>query len=196
MVMARFSVRLLSMLMLCVLTACSLWNREEETVSSNVTVQSAGGIIPVLVCLVKEDPPANESQATPFKTLMQDGNVHIPYVNLGESIQIRLDQDVSATYELTDVLLKEDGSYKYNIPNDKPEVIEISSGTGSFVLKGNMAAFLSSNSKDYEPGAAIRGFKLTEQGDGEKQGFYFVLRTDAGSASGMANRELILYNLQ
>ncbi|MNV85249.1 hypothetical protein D3C71_1791850 [compost metagenome] len=104
-------------------------------------------------------------------------------MKLGESVQIQLDKGASAAYELTDVLLGEDGGYKYKMPNDKPIVIEFSSGSGSFVLKENMAAFLSSNTKDYEPGAIIHGFKLTEQGDGEKREYYFVLRTDAGLVS-------------
>ncbi|QSF43060.1 hypothetical protein [Paenibacillus tianjinensis] len=104
-------------------------------------------------------------------------------MKLGESVQIQLEKGAPAVYELSDVLLSENGGYIYRMPEDKPIVMEFSSGSGSFVLKENMAAFLSSNTKDYEPGATIRGFKLTKQGGGEKQEYYFVLRTDAGSVS-------------
>ncbi len=175
-------LRLLSVLILIALTACSFSNRTDEPASSSITVTADGSNIPAIIHIINERQTGNISEGAPFKAILEDSEVSIPYVKLGESVQIQLEKGASAVYELTDVLLREDGGYKYKMPDDKPLVIEFSSGSGSFVLKENIAAFLSSNTKDYEPGAIIRGFKLTEQGDGgEKREYYFVLRTDAES---------------
>ncbi|WP_310829201.1 hypothetical protein [Paenibacillus pedocola] len=174
---------LLSVLILCALTACSFSNHKDEPASSSITVTAGGSNIPAMIQIITEGHTANTSGEAPFRAILEDSKVSIPYVKLGESVQIQLEKGAPAVYELSDVLLSENGGYKYRMPEDKPIVMEFSSGSGSFVLKENMAAFLSSNTKDYEPGATIRGFKLTKQGGGEKQEYYFVLRTDAGSVS-------------
>jgi hypothetical protein len=177
-------LRLLSVLILCALTACSFPNRKDKPDSSSITVTAGGSNIPVFLQTKNDEHTANTSGEVPFRALLEDLKVSIPYVKLGESVQIQLEKEGPAIYELRDVLLREDGGYKYKLPDDNPIVMEFRSGSGSFVLKENLSAFLSSNTKDYEPGAIIRGFKLTEQGDdGEKREYYFVLRTDAGSVS-------------
>ncbi len=177
-------LRLLSVMTLCALTACSFSNHKDELATSSITVAAGGSNIPAILQILNEGQTANTSEEALFKAILEDSEVSIPYVKLGESVQIQLDKEAPAAYELTDVLLREDGGYKYKMPADKPIVIEFNSGSGSFVLKENISVFLSSNTRDYEPGAIIRGFKLTEQGDdGEKREYYFVLRTDAGSVS-------------
>ncbi|MNI76166.1 hypothetical protein D3C73_1323770 [compost metagenome] len=100
---------------------------------------------------------------------------------MGGQVEIRLGQEASADYELTDYILTEDGAYKYRLPEQQPSVIEFSGGQGVFTLEANLAAYLSSNTKDYEPGATIRGFKLMGPAGGETREYYFVLRTDAAA---------------
>ncbi|KUP20527.1 hypothetical protein AWJ19_28120 [Paenibacillus sp. DMB5] len=121
----------------------------------------------------------HEKQYQALVELIEPGN--IPYIQLGESIEVHLAEVDDADYELTDVILLPDGSYKYKMPDNGSQTVVISGGSGSFELSINPAAFLSSSTSDYEPGATLRGFRLSGMGGGELQDIYFVLRTDAGS---------------
>ncbi|REK75975.1 hypothetical protein [Paenibacillus paeoniae] len=109
----------------------------------------------------------------------------IPYLKLGAAITIQLNKNISGSYELKDVLLKEDGALKYItqpfIEQSHDTVIDFDKGVGSFILTENAYAYLSSQSKDYEPGATIRGFQLYLHDKDET--IAFVIRTDASSQS-------------
>lgn len=127
----------------------------------------------------QKDRERHEEQYQALVEQIEPGD--IPYIQLGESIEVHLAEEDDADYELTDVVLLPDGSYKYKMPDNGPQTVLISGGSGSFELGINPAAFLSSSTSDYEPGATLRGFRLSGMSGGELQDIYFVLRTDAGS---------------
>ena len=53
-------------------------------------------------------------------------------------------------------------------------------GTATITLSSHPAAFLSSNSEDYEPGKVIRGIVVRADIEGSSFAFAFIFRTDAG----------------
>ena len=78
-------------------------------------------------------------------------------------------------------MLNRDGSLKYDVAAD-PVPLALKGGTGSFVLKPNPAAGLSSDGADYLPGAVLRGFLLTFAWGEDRYQYAFMLRTDAGGS--------------
>jgi len=118
-------------------------------------------------------PIAEEDGRLIFTGLMQEG---FPYIALGTEIRLP-----GENLTVADYLLKEDGRVRYNDGNGGPlgqeiELEQDEDGT-FFTLPSNMATALSSHTADYAPGAAIRGFLVTD-GEGSTTGF--VIRTDPG----------------
>ncbi|MDF9844810.1 MULTISPECIES: hypothetical protein [unclassified Paenibacillus] len=174
--------RSLCVLLLFVLTACSPWNQEEDSAGRAVTVVADGAEFPLAVRAAGDGQTDRERHEQQYQALVEQIEPgDIPYIQLGEPIEVHLAEEEDADYELTDVILLPDGSYKYKTPDNRPQTVVISGGSGSFELGINPAAFLSSSASDYEPGATLRGFRLSGMGGGELQNIYFVLRTDAGS---------------
>lgn len=105
----------------------------------------------------------------------------LPYVLLGREIEIKFLGNVPDTVELADYILMEDGNIKYNLPpsTTTPTPLTFKHKKASFILSENFAAFFSSQSADYEPGATIRGFRIYCK-DGKNNWEYgFIIRTDA-----------------
>ncbi|AIQ53522.1 hypothetical protein [Paenibacillus sp. FSL R7-0331] len=172
----------LNMLLLFLLTSCSAWSGGENTERPPVTVLADGSEIPATVRTADDGESDQEDRQAQYRVLMEQiEEADIPYIRLGETVEIHLGEENRAHYELTDVILLPDGSYKYKMPDNGPETVMISEGSGSFELGMNPAAFLSSNTADYEPGATVRGFRLSGLSGGAQQEIFFVLRTDAGS---------------
>ncbi|MBY0010700.1 hypothetical protein [Paenibacillus typhae] len=174
--------RSLCVLVLFLLTACSAWDQEEDPTGKAVTVLADGTAIPLAVRAAGDGQTDREHREEQYQALVEQIEPgDIPYIQLGEQIEVHLAEEDDADYELTDVILLPDGSYKYKMPDNGPQMVGISGGAGSFELGINPAAFLSSSTSDYEPGAILRGFRLSGMNGGELQDIYFVLRTDAGS---------------
>lgn len=115
-----------------------------------------------------------------FQSIMGDAGHSIPYAPLGETIQVYFGTTAPEFYELTEHLLKKDGTLKYKENRLQITDLKFNNGTGSFVLSPNLMAYLSSNSRDYEKGAVIRGFRLIcKWGDDARQEYAFVIKTDA-----------------
>ncbi|AIQ48025.1 hypothetical protein R70723_20530 [Paenibacillus sp. FSL R7-0273] len=180
--MFRRMVILNMLLLLFLLTACSPWKGGENTTRPRVTILAKGFEIPAAVNPAEDGESGREHRKEQYRVLIeQTKEAEIPYVQLGETVEILLGEELSADYVLTDVILLPDGGYKYKMPDNGPETVVIREGSGAFELGINPAAFLSSNTADYEPGATIRGFCLKGLSGGEQQEIFFVLRTDAGS---------------
>ncbi len=83
--------------------------------------------------------------------------------------------------KLTDSIISEDGSYKYDKRAAIREIIpHINENVISFTLDGHPASMLSSQLSDYESGAVLRCFELTcKWGDNECV-YTFCIRSDAG----------------
>lgn len=112
-----------------------------------------------------------------FQSIMKDKDITIPYIKLGETIQINIGNEVTNTYQLKDCILNEDGTLKYEKTTIKSTEIKFDKGVGSFVFNENLWANLSSNSADYEPGKTIRGFRFMCKD--KKEECAFIVRTDA-----------------
>lgn len=114
-----------------------------------------------------------------FQSIVSDKKINIPYVKLGETVQIKFKDNLINTCKLEDYILKEDGNLKYKKESIKTTDIIFSNGVGTFILNENLFTNFSSDSKDYEPGKTIRGFKLISHSVDNKQCEYvFVVKTD------------------
>ncbi len=104
----------------------------------------------------------------------------IPYVPLGAEVKAAF-QGESAPQEgeWEDYILREDGSVKFSAPKSSVvPAVTWGGGAAEFALESNWMTALSSNSADYAPGSALRGFLLKVGEGNEAKTFAFVLRTD------------------
>jgi len=168
--------------LLIALTACENGkNSAKAVVDSSVIEVKAGNqsINPIVVSKIAEK--SGDGNSAPFQSSLKDKAVNLPYVKLGESIQVTFHAKTTepGSYELLDYVLTEEGGVKYEKTEPTRAKMEFDKGTGSFTLKENMLIYASSNSKDYEPGAVLRGFRLLCEWDHEIQEVAFVTRTDA-----------------
>lgn len=113
-----------------------------------------------------------------FQAIINNNSV-IPYVELGEVIQIEFKGKVPDTYEFKEYILKEDGTLKYEKSTIETININIKNKIASFTLNPNIWTSLSSHTDDYEVSAVIRGFRLLCDWNGEKYEYVFILNTDA-----------------
>lgn len=116
----------------------------------------------------------------PFHTIMKkDSGIEVPYIKLGEAFQINFKGNAPDSFELKDYLLKENGDAKYTGKEVKKIPVSLTVGKGTFKLEPNGAELLSSDSRDYEPGKTIRGFKLICRFGNNECEYGFIIRTDA-----------------
>lgn len=113
-----------------------------------------------------------------FKVLAKENN-EFEYFHLGDTIVIKFLDSAPDTIELYDYILNSDGTLKYTTAATEPLNVELKDKKIEFELPANIAAVLSSNSKDYEPGATIRGFRLICTWGSNECEYAFIIRTDA-----------------
>lgn len=110
----------------------------------------------------------------------QYGDSNIKYIKIGEEIKIKFDKPFPDELILKDYILNEDGSKKYKNLKVEDLGFELVDGDVSFILEANDSAIFSSNSKDYEDGAVIRGFEIILTYDnGNECEYGFIIKTDA-----------------
>lgn len=115
-----------------------------------------------------------------FDTIMnENSNIEIPYIELGTKIKIEIKGRVPDRIELTDSVLRENGTVKYSYREDQIIPFTFSNRKGTYDLDIHPAVFLSSNSEDYLPGKTMRGFRLTCSWGENKCEYGFIIRTDA-----------------
>ncbi len=116
-----------------------------------------------------------------LKQAMEDTSVEeLPYVLLDEDIIISAENFQAAEFSATDYILKENGEIRYQEKTAQTSVIPVNDGTAAYTLTSHPAAFLSSNSEDYEPGKSIRGILVRADIEGSSFAFAVILRTDTG----------------
>ena len=103
----------------------------------------------------------------------------LPYIKNDESIIIHFDNVIPDSIILTELILKEDGSRKYNI-SDKDYNINIGKNNiASFTIEANYATALSSYSGDYIEGNTIKGYRMVCTWGGNECEYVFIIRGDA-----------------
>ena len=108
----------------------------------------------------------------------------VPRIPLGENIAISFNGTPPDSAALYDGLLYPDGSTKYDSRLINTTEAEFTDGKYSFPLGTHMAAFASSDSRDYEPGNTWRGFRLVCTWGENICEYAFVLRTDVSFERG------------
>jgi hypothetical protein len=121
--------------------------------------------------------------------MMEDSGIEVPYIKLSGTIEVTFQDNPPETAALYDKIINTDGTSRYAEQVTEELPLAINGGTLSSEFVANPAAFLSSNSEDYEDGNTYRGFYLRckwENGNDCEYGF--VVRTDAGSIANTAIR--------
>ncbi|ROR22320.1 uncharacterized protein DUF4846 [Mobilisporobacter senegalensis] len=124
-----------------------------------------------------------------FKTIIKQNN-QIPYVQLGEMVQIEFKENNPDKITVTDYILTKEGNLKYSDKAKEIIALEKEDGAYRFQLKSNLASFLSSNSEDYKKGNTIRGFRILCNWGKNECEYGFILRTD-GSTTQVDNEEML-----
>ncbi|MBT2286933.1 hypothetical protein J7E78_25775 [Paenibacillus polymyxa] len=121
-----------------------------------------------------------------FQSIMGNPDSNVPYVKIGETISVKFNDQESApdSYELVDYVLSEEGTMKYKQSDVTKLNVDFDNETASFVLTENVLTYASSDSKDYEPGAVLRGMRLLCKWKDTTQEMAFVIRTDATQNEG------------
>jgi hypothetical protein len=120
---------------------------------------------------------AVEGDAT--RPLVMDRVEDPPYVGLGSTIRIDFAKSRPDTICVTDILINQDGSPKYDRRLDKTVAYALSGDTLSFAVETNWATALSSDSQDYQKGNTYRWYRIQcawQNGDEKEYALY--LRTD------------------
>lgn len=73
------------------------------------------------------------------------------------------------------------GEMRYKIPEPIKPRVEFDQGAATFTLDENFLVYASSDSEDYEPGAALRGFRLICTWGDKTPEVTFVIRTDVNA---------------
>ncbi|MEA3424473.1 MAG: hypothetical protein U9Q80_11845 [Bacillota bacterium] len=160
-------------LLMVIITIMAVWIKN-DTKSTNITVDDREINY---VFRSKGSNFENYSETEIFRLLLEK-NETVEYIKLGRTITIEFDYDFD-TGEMTDYILNDDGTFKYDSKTTKTSEMSVDNGLYSFILDKNIAVYLSSNIEDYKDGAVIRGFKLTYPCEGEMKEYFFVINTDA-----------------
>lgn len=159
---------------------CSDDKNVNMLVPPKISITTAGTEINYVVGLSQWNNAIYDREGT-FQTIMQGkSKTDLPYIKLNQEFQIAFNGTAPDSVKLEDYILQPNGNARYSEREVQTIPIELKNGQGSFVLNANPAAFLSSASSDYEPGASIRGFRLTCQWGKNECEYAFIIRSDAG----------------
>lgn len=176
--MKKLALSILICIALFTFAACKAEDTKLSTLPEITVETSGGGSVAPIKSRVIDDIDYTDTEL--FQAILQEIDQPIPYIKLGETIQIAFADKDMDLFEMRDALLREDGTLKYTEPTQNVVSVQFNDGKGSFTLDTHMATFLSSHTKDYEPGATIRGFRLICDWEGKKVEYVFAVRTDAG----------------
>lgn len=132
--------------------------------------------LPVLISAHSEVLDLWETEITPYQ-----GNslfhvpASIPYVALGEPVQIHIRGEAPDSIRLEDYALKLENMDRWEMPMTIP--LEFHDGKAAFALRDNPAATLDSEG-DYEPGTSIRGLKLICKWGNTEKHYTCLVRSD------------------
>ncbi len=160
--------------------ACSDDPNLNMLVPPKISITVAGTEINYVVGLNQWNNVIYDREGT-FQTIMRDkAKTDLPYIKLNQEFQITFHGTAPDFAKLEDYIVQPNGNTRYSEREVQTIPIEFKNGKGSFVLAANPAAFLSSASSDYQPGASIRGFRLICQWGKNECEYAFIIRSDAG----------------
>jgi beta-lactamase regulating signal transducer with metallopeptidase domain len=163
-----------------IIQACSDDTNVNMLVPPRISITTAGTEIDYVVGLNQWNNAIYDREGT-FQTIMRGKTkADLPYIKLNREFQIAFKGTAPDSAKLEDYILQPNGNARYSAREVQTIPIEFNDGKGSFVLAANPAAFLSSASSDYEPGASIRGFRLTCNWGKNECEYAFIIRSDAG----------------
>ena len=117
-----------------------------------------------------------------LKMAMEDKSLEdLPYLPLGENIKLDAVNFQTEEFKITDYILMETGEIRYDEKVAQQLVLPVDGSSASMNLQSNDAAFLSSDSDDYEPGKTIRGMVIRADIEDAPFAFAIIFRTDAGT---------------
>ena len=103
----------------------------------------------------------------------------LPSFRNGEVITIIFDGEAPDSFTLTEFILTETGQQRFNIPGMVYDVDFDNDNTLTFTIEPNFATALSSNSRDFEQGSTIKGFRLVSNWGDNVCEYAFIIRGDA-----------------
>lgn len=98
-------------MLLFIFSACDQ-EQASDSVIKEVTVTSNGRFIQSDLKPLERNTNSEKVNAS-FQSLIAEPGVSIPYVKLGEIIEIEFSNTAPNSYKLTDYILKDDGTFKY-----------------------------------------------------------------------------------
>ena len=191
--MKKYHLCILCLFIIVVFTACSNSKGKVETSKGTTMSENKGNTVSppeILITLKDKNIPwvlgLNDwngfvyNRKDIFQSIMEKGSgIKVPYFKLGGTIAIEMKGTAPDKIVLKDYILKQDGVPKYTEREINVVPIKLIDGKGTFKFDMHIAAMLSSNSKDYEPGNTIRGFRLTCNWGSNECEYGFIIKTDA-----------------
>ncbi|UYZ13647.1 hypothetical protein A6764_01240 [Brevibacillus sp. WF146] len=177
--MKKIYLLTLSAFIMIFFSACNHMNSENSNFVPEITLKVGNDNISSTIKSRTLDTVDFEDTSL-FQSIMNDPEIKIPYVKLGETVYISFNKEPKS-YELRESILNTDGVFKYKSQpaQQQPVNIKFNNKSATFNLNENIYARLSSNSSDYKPGGTIRGFRLVCKWEDRTQEFVFVIKTDA-----------------
>lgn len=180
--MKNFRVsHLLFLALVIMLSACSSQKVEDKlsiTDRTSITIKAGNTDLTNILKKKEGKKSVREDDSSLFESIIADENIIIPYVKIGEVVTIDFGDIPSDNYVLYDYVLNEDGTIKYSSLATQTVTIQVSNNLGTFKLNENLSSKFSSNSKDYEPGNLLRGFRLITIFGDKQEEYAFVIKSD------------------
>ena len=168
--MKKTIVKITCLMVLLVLTACSIDSSEDE---ASIKILAGNQEIHAITYDGEDIQTIKEFEEIHHMELKNNSWDDLPYIPLNETIEIN---NLNVTeLVIEDYILNKNGNLKYAEDVVESYTIPVSNGKASFKLQMNGAEFFSSNSDDYLPGNTIRGFIVHSN---STPIFSFILRTD------------------
>lgn len=167
---------LILLLITALLSGCQ-FNNNDDSQAPTIKVTANGQEINC-IGMISDDSP-NEADLSIFTELITSKN-ELCFVNLGENIELSCEFATELSeITLYDRILTDAGLNKYDNELTQELKVELDKNKGSFSLNSSSAAFLSSDSRDFESGETLRGFSFSLEHDGKDYLYCFAVHTDA-----------------
>lgn len=118
-----------------------------------------------------------DAEGSSFAGWPEAGADALTYVPSGETLWLEFPGETPDTVEVRDTLLNADGSPKYAASATQTYAVTKKDEAFCMALEPHPAAYLSSDSKDYEKGASYRGLQLVCRWGDTESAYAFAVRS-------------------